>query len=91
MIEFFTLMCQHPGVFAMFSVFALIFIGMTYDFILRMFNRKHDKPVNPHVLDLGYDDDKDEPEEPANVPLNGPPPDELEGEEEIPEEENEEE
>lgn len=39
MIEFFTLMCQHPGVFFMVSVFALIFIGMTYEFILKLFKR----------------------------------------------------
>ena len=40
MIEFFTLMCEHPVVFFMFSVFSLVFVGMTYEFILGLFKRK---------------------------------------------------
>lgn len=71
MIEFFTLMCEHPGVFFMVAVCALIFIGMTYDFILRLFNRGGRKTKSNCKLDLG---DEDEPPEDSNVVKPDDPP-----------------
>ena len=58
MIEFFTLMCQHPWVFFMVSVFALIFIGMTYEFILKLFKRNTPSQDNYEITQDG-----EEPEE----------------------------
>ena len=74
MIEFFTLMCEHPWVFFMVAVCVLIFIGMTYDFILRLFNRNGRKTVRGFNLDLD-DDDDDEPSEesPVVFPDDNPP------------------
>ena len=59
----------------------LVFIGMTYEFILRMFNKS--TPGFPELKP--NDDDRAEPPEPANVPKPPTPPnDTLKGAEEIP-------
>jgi hypothetical protein len=73
MIEFFTLMCEHPGVFFMVAVCVLIFIGMTYDFILRLFNRNGRKTVRGFNLDLDDDDDEPSEESPVVFPDDNPP------------------
>ena len=60
MIEFFTLMCEHPGVFFMVIVCALIFIGMTYDFILKLFKRQGMGSSQNTTSQQAADDDDDE-------------------------------
>ena len=71
---------KHPMLFVLTMISVLVFIGMTYEFILRMFKRT--TPVD----DLPDEDNgRAEPPEPANVPKPPiPPNDTLKGAEEIP-------
>lgn len=82
MIEFMTLMCQHPLTFAFILICLLVFIGLTYDFILMLFGRRgfQDNLDPCHCGNRKRDDGL----EPANVPKNPPPPSTLEREEGIP-------
>ena len=62
-------------------MFFLGFVGMTYEFILRLCGKS---PFCPELKD-GKNEDKTEPPEPANVPKpDTDPDDELKGAEEIP-------
>jgi hypothetical protein len=72
---------KHPILFVMAMIAGLVFIGMTYEFILRMFNKS--APGFPEPKSDG--DEGTEPPEPANVPKPPTPPkDTLKGAEEIP-------
>ena len=71
---------KHPILFVMAMIAGLVFIGMTYEFILRMFNKS-----TPGFPELKSNDEGAEPPEPANVPKPPTPPnDTLKGAEEIP-------
>ena len=74
MIEVLTILIEHPLTFGFLVLCFLGFIGMTYDFILRLFNRNGRKTVRGFNLDLD-DDDDDEPSEesPVVVPDDNPP------------------
>ena len=76
---------KQPILFVITMVAMLVFIGMTYDFILKMLNKQlphGDSPTD------GVDEDDgevSEPPEPTNVPKPPTPPnDTLKGAEEIP-------
>lgn len=72
---------KHPILFVMAMIVGLVFIGMTYEFILRMFNKS--TPGFPELKP--NDDEGSEPPEPANVPKPPTPSnDTLKGAEEIP-------
>lgn len=72
---------KHPILFVMAMIAGLVFIGMTYEFILRMFNKP--APGFPELKSDG--DEGSEPAEPANVPRTpAPPNDTLKGAEKIP-------
>lgn len=70
---------KHPTLFILTMVMGLIFIGMTYNFILAMFGKK--TPFDSIAPKGG----EWEPPETSNVPNPTPPPnDTLKGAEEIP-------
>lgn len=82
-MQFLLALLEHPGILISLLVFILVFIGMTYEFILRLFGKGTSNTSFPQVD--GDDDSEEEPPEPANVPKPPTDPDdELEGAEEIP-------
>ena len=94
MIQALTILVEHPLTFGFIILCFLGFVGMTYEFILRLFKRNslHDELKNKLDMEDKDDiveDEQTEPPEPANVPVNDPPPDTLVAEEQIPEEEYE--
>ena len=84
-MQFLTNILEHPVLFVILLMFVMGFVGMTYDFILKLFGKK---PL--HFFNYSTDYEKDEgknnePPEPANVPKPpAPPSDTLKGAEEIP-------
>lgn len=78
---------KQPFLFIITIVAILVFIGMTYDFILKLFgwmDGQKDHANVKFVEDSGSED-TDEPPEPTNVPKPPTPPnDTLKGAEEIP-------
>lgn len=82
-MQFLLALLEHPVILISLLVFILVFIGMTYEFILRLFGKGTSNTSFPQVD--GDDDSEEEPPEPANVPKPPTDPDdELEGAEEIP-------
>lgn len=81
-MQFLLALLEHPGILISLLVFILVFIGMTYEFILRLFGKGTSNISSPKVD--GDDDSEEEPPEPANVPKppTGPK-DTLKGEAEI--------
>ena len=78
---------KQPILFVITMVAMLVFIGMTYDFILKMLNKQlpHEDSPTDDVDDEDDDGEVNEPPEPTNVPKPPTPPnDTLKGEEEIP-------
>lgn len=76
MIEVLTILLEHPVTFVILVLCFLGFIGMTYEFILRLFGRKG-MVDEKDGLDI---DDKDDPPEPSTVPKPDGPDDTLEDE-----------
>ena len=71
---------KHPILFVLTMVMGLIFVGMTYNFILSMFGKK-----TPFDSISPKDGGEWEPPETSNVPSSTTPPDDtLKGAEEIP-------
>lgn len=82
MIEVITILVEHPMTFGFLLIFFLVFVHMTYEFILRMFGRTGPSKNNYMVPDFG---ESDEPLEPSNVPNPDMPPDDIiEAEADIP-------
>ncbi len=79
-MQFLLALLEHPVILLMLLMFFMGFVGMTYEFILRMCGKKPFLET-PNVDEGG----SEEPPEPANVPKPPTDPDdELEGAEEIP-------
>lgn len=77
-MEFLMALLEHPVILLMLLMFFMGFVGMTYEFILRMCGKKPFLETSPSEGD-------EEPPEQANVPKpDTDPDDELEGAEEIP-------
>ena len=79
-MQFLISLLDHPILLVILLMCFLGFIGMTYDFVLRLYGKK------PFLVRPGNDDDEDstEPPEPANVPKPPTDPnDTLKGEAEI--------
>lgn len=79
-MEFLIALLDHPVLLVVILMFVMGFVGMTYEFILRMCGKDPflDKPSQ------GNGSANEEPPEPANVPKpDTDPDDELEGAEEI--------
>ena len=93
MTQIFMALLEHPLVFGFLVLCFLGFVGMTYEFILRLFGRKgmvEDRLEEFNgKLDLGGNDDEP-PKETANVPKPDGPDDVLEGKNEIPTDDTEE-
>lgn len=79
-MQFLIALLEHPIIILMMLMFFMGFVGMTYEFILRMCGKK------PFLeTPNGDEGGSEEPPEPANVPKPPTDPDdELEGAEEIP-------
>ena len=75
MIEVLTILIEHPLTFGFLVLCFLGFVGMTYEFILRLFGRKG---MTDEKRDLDIDDGEDDPPEPSNVPGPDGPDDNLE-------------
>ena len=79
-MQFLLALLEHPVILLMLLMFFMGFVGMTYEFILRMCGKK--PFLETPTKDEGG---SEEPPEPANVPKPPTDPDdELEGAEEIP-------
>ena len=79
-MQFLLALLEHPVILLMLLMFFMGFVGMTYEFILRMCGKK--PFLETPTKDEGGNE---EPPEPANVPKPPTDPDdELEGAEEIP-------
>lgn len=82
MQSFFTALLDHPILLVIMLMFFMGFVGMTYEFILRLCGKS---PFLPDPQDVEEDEGETEPPEPANVPKPPQPPkDTLKGAEEIP-------
>lgn len=80
-MEFLIALLDHPVLLVVILMFIMGFVGMTYEFILRLGGKEAflEKPSQ------GNGGENKEPPEPANVPKpDTDPDDELEGAEEIP-------
>ena len=82
MQSFCTALLDHPILLVIMLMFFLGFVGMTYEFILRLCGKS---PFLPAPQDVEEDEGKCEPPEPANVPKPPQPPkDTLKAAKEIP-------
>ena len=92
MTQIFMALLEHPLVFGFLVLCFLGFVGMTYEFVLRLFGRKgmvEDRLEEFNgKLDLGGNDDEP-PKETANVPKPDGPDDVLEDGNEIPSDDEE--
>ena len=78
-MEFLMALLEHPMLLVVILMFFMGFVGMTYEFILRICGKK------PFLEPPVKDDPSEDPPEPANVPKpDTDPNDELEGAAEIP-------
>lgn len=77
---------KQPFLFIIAIVAILVFIGMTYDFILKLFGMDGQKDhANGRFVEDSGSEDTEEPPEPTNVPKPPTPPnDTLKGAAEIP-------
>lgn len=85
MTQIFLALLEHPLTFAFLVICLLVFIGMTYEFILHLFGKKGiGNPLNEHWVGT-INDAPPPPPEPAKVPNPPTPPDDvLEAEEDLP-------
>lgn len=85
MTQIFLALLEHPLTFAFLVICLLVFIGMTYGFILHLFGKKGiGNPLNEHWVGT-INDAPPPPPEPAKVPNPPlPPNDTLKAEEDLP-------
>ena len=68
-----SILVEHPLLLGFMTLSFLGFVKMTYEFILRLFNRNGRKTVRGFNLDLDDDDDEPSEESPVVVPDDNPP------------------